>query len=73
MSNTRKANISTKEQLRLITECRQNGMTDTDWCRENGIAVSTFYNRVSRCRKVAADRIPVPTMVIWRSHSQNHM
>ena len=73
MSNTRKAHISTKEQLRLITECRQNGMTDTDWCRENGIAVSTFYNRVSRCRKVAAYRIPVPTMVIWRSHSQNHM
>ena len=58
MSNTRKAHISTKEQLRLITECRQNGMTDTDWCRENSIAVSTFYNRVSRCRKAAADQIP---------------
>ncbi len=36
-------------------------------------SLKDFYNRVSRCRKVAADRIPVPTMVIWRSHSQNHM
>lgn len=27
MSNTRKAHISTKEQFRLITECRQNGQT----------------------------------------------
>lgn len=60
MSNTRKARVPMKEQLRLINECRQSGMTDADWCRENGIAVSTFYNWVSRCRKVAADQIPVP-------------
>ena len=33
-------------------------MTDADWCRENGIAVSTFYNWVSRCRKAAPDQIP---------------
>lgn len=60
MSNTRKARVPMKEQFRLINECRQSGMTDADWCRENGIAVSTFYNWVSRCRKVAADQIPVP-------------
>ena len=28
----------------IINECRQSGMTDADWCRENDIAVSTFYN-----------------------------
>ena len=48
MSNTRKARVPMKEQLRLINECRQSGMTDADWCRENGIAVSTFYNWISR-------------------------
>lgn len=32
-------------------------MTDADWCRENDIAVSTFYNWVSRCQKAAADQI----------------
>jgi len=46
------------EQLRLINECSQSGMTDADWCRENDIAVSTFYNWVSRCWKTAADQIP---------------
>ena len=35
-------------------------MTDAEWCRENGIAVSTFYNWVSRCRKAAAEQIPAP-------------
>lgn len=35
-------------------------MTDADWCHENDIAVSTFYNWVIRCQKVAADQIPKP-------------
>lgn len=60
MANTRKARVPMVEQIRLINECRQSGMTDADWCRENDIAVSTFYNWVSRCRKAAADQIPSP-------------
>ena len=60
MTATRKARVPMTEQIRLINECRQSGMTDADWCRENDIAVSTFYNWVSRCRKAAADQIPAP-------------
>jgi hypothetical protein len=48
------------EQIKLINECRKSGMTDADWCRENGIAVSTFYNWISRCRKAAADQHLAP-------------
>jgi hypothetical protein len=48
------------EQIKLINECRQSGMTDADWCRENGIAVSTFYNWISHCRKAAANQILEP-------------
>ena len=58
MAGTRKARVPMAEQIRLINECRQSGMTDADWCRENDIAVSTFYNWVSCCRKAAADQIP---------------
>ena len=57
MAGTRKTRVPMAEQIRLINECRQSGMTDADWCRENDIAVSTFYNWVSRCRKAAADQI----------------
>lgn len=60
MAATRKAHVPMAEQIRLINECRQSGMIDADWCRENGIAVSTFYNWVSRCRKTAAAQIPTP-------------
>ncbi|WP_277934769.1 IS66 family insertion sequence element accessory protein TnpA, partial [Parablautia intestinalis] len=61
MAATRKTRVPMTEQIRLINECRQSGMTDADWCRENDIAVSTFYNWVSRCRKAAADQIPAPS------------
>lgn len=60
MADTRKARVPMAEQIRLINECRQSGMTDADWCRENDIAVSTFYNWISRCRKAAAEQIPPP-------------
>ena len=60
MADTRKARVPMAEQIRLINQCRQSGLTDADWCRENDIAVSTFYNWVSRCRKAAADQIPPP-------------
>lgn len=51
MSVTRKARV-------LMSE-RQSGLTDTDWCRENSITVSTFYN-FNRCRKTATDQTLQP-------------
>lgn len=60
MASTRKARVPIEEQIKLINECRQSGMTDVDWCRENDIAASTFYNWVSRCFPAAADQIPKP-------------
>ena len=60
MAATHKVRVPMAEQIRIINECRQSGMTDADWCRENDISVSTFYNWVSRCRKAAADQIPPP-------------
>ena len=50
MAGTRKTRVPMVEQIRLINECRQSGMTDAGWCRENDIAASTFYNWVSRNR-----------------------
>ena len=30
--------------LELISQCRSSGLTDRQWCIENGIPVSTFVN-----------------------------
>ena len=59
MANTRKSRVPKEKQLKLINECRTSGMTDTDWCCEHGIAVSTFYYWAKQLRKEAAQ---IPTV-----------
>ena len=39
------------EQIQLILECRQSGLSDYQWCRNQGIHPGTFYNWVSKLRK----------------------
>ena len=67
MAATRKVRVPMAEQIRLINECRQSGMTDADWCRENGIAVSTFYNWSAAAGKQQRIRFQHRIMVIVRS------
>ena len=43
--------ILAPEQIKLIMECRQSGLSDYQWCREHGIHPGTFYNWVSKLRK----------------------
>lgn len=43
--------VTTDEQLRLIMECRQSGLSDYQWCLVNDIKPSTFYNWINRNRK----------------------
>ena len=53
------------EQLKLIAECRQSGLTDYEWCQENSIKVSTFYAWVHRLKQSGKIDIPavVPTVI----------
>lgn len=48
MGYTRK---TAQEQYALITECRQSGLSDALWCRQNGIAPSTLYSWIARLRE----------------------
>ncbi len=60
MAGTRKARVPMAEQIKLINECRQSGMTDADWCRENDIAVSTFTTGSAVAGKRQRDQILPP-------------
>ena len=57
MQNQRR---SLNEWMRIITECRQSGLSAAAWCERNDISVSCFYNAVSRLRKKACE-IPAPS------------
>lgn len=46
-------NRSDEEWLELIIKCRQSGLTDKEWCHQNNINRSTFYNVVKRLEEKA--------------------
>ena len=43
--------VKKPEQIKLIMECRQSGLSDYQWCQKQGINPGTFYNWVSKLRK----------------------
>ena len=65
VSDMRSKRTSPEEQLRLITECRQSGLTDYEWCQQHNIKVSTFYTWVHRRKQSGDINIPavIPTVV----------
>lgn len=47
-----------EEWFEIISECRQSGLTDEQWCRENNICTSSFYRHLKILREAACD-IPI--------------
>lgn len=47
----RRSRTPVSEQYRMVMEARQSGLSDAEWCRQNGIETSTFYNWTVRLRK----------------------
>ena len=43
--------ICKEDQIKLIMECRRSGLSDYQWCEQNGIHAGTFYNWVSKLKK----------------------
>ena len=54
----RAKSIPFDQQLQLIMECRNSGLSDYQWCQEHDINPGTFYNWVKRHRQKACECIP---------------
>ena len=42
-----------------VQACQISGMTASQWCRENGISLKTYYYYLHRVREKACEQIPV--------------
>jgi len=56
-----------KKRFELITECRQSGLTDRQWCIEKGISPSTFYSWIKILHKSASMELP-PSLAKSEAH-----
>lgn len=55
-----RSKYSIQEKLDMIMECRNSGLSDYQWCKENGISTSTFYGWLMQVRNHNGN-IPEPS------------
>ena len=51
MARNQSKNRSLDEWFELVTNCRQSGLSDAEWCNLHGISRSTFGKAISRLRE----------------------
>ncbi len=47
-----------QEWAKIVARCRESGMSNREFCRENGIPEKTFYYRLRQLREAAIDQAP---------------
>ncbi len=46
-----KSNVSMEQWQQRIIACQQSGMSIKAWCRENGVATSSYYHYLRKIRE----------------------
>lgn len=67
-----KKQVQKAEWTERIRKCSESGLTVSEWCRENGINLNTYYYHLRKLRKEICEQILVPVMTVpEESHSVN--
>lgn len=55
-----RSKYSKQEKFDLIMKCRSSGLSDFQWCKRNGVSMSTFYGWTQQLKK-SGFTLPEPT------------
>jgi len=44
--------------LDVIRQCRASGMTNQEWCEQNGVSLKSYYYWLAKIRKLALEDLP---------------
>ena len=56
-----KTQMSIQKWLDIIHRYRESGLSNRQWCQENGIQLKSYYYWLSKVRKLAIEQIPRKT------------
>ena len=59
-----KKQVQKAEWTERIRKCSESGLTVSEWCRENGINLKTYYYHLRKLRREICEQIPVPVMTV---------
>lgn len=71
---TKSSRTTEAERVEMINECRRSGLSDAEWCRQNGINRGTFVMWVYRCKEsCAAEKLIKPAAKSSPTHVIRNM
>lgn len=50
--------VKLQHWLVVIHQCRASGMTNQEWCEQNGVSLKSYYYWLAKIRKLALEDIP---------------
>lgn len=66
---TPKTQFSIQYWLDIIHRCRESGLSNNQWCEENGISIKSYYYWLAKIRKMAIEDIPRKKHVVCQRES----
>jgi len=63
-----KRQVRLREWAEQINDCKQSGLTVKAWCKENGVYIKTYYNRMKKVREELLDAMGTgdPAQLPWK-------
>ena len=52
-----KKEVKLSQWAKMVRQRNESGLTVTDWCKENGINLKTYYYRLKRMRQAVCNEI----------------
>ena len=53
-----KTQINIQKWLEVIHRCRDSGLSNQQWCEENGISLKSYFYGLAKIRKLAIENLP---------------
>lgn len=50
--------VKTERWIEIIRECQKSGLSNNEWCIQNGISIKSYYYYLAKIRKMAITEIP---------------
>lgn len=50
--------VKLQHWLDVIRQCRASGMTNQEWCEQNGVSLKSYYYWLAKIRKLALKDLP---------------
>ena len=54
-----KREVKEAEWVEKVRECQGSGISASQWCRENGVSLKTYYYHLHKVREKLCEQIPV--------------